>query len=187
MEIINNAAVAWVQREPGIALITAAGLYLLLMTLLVIALVRLARLGRLQAQLLRGADGTNLEQLLVRQGDTLHEMAGSVSTATALGRSNADALRYCLQKIGLVRYDAFANVGGEQSFSVAVLDGEGNGVVISGLYARNEVRVYAKPVQGGTSPITLSDEERDAINRSRVGGPETQATGERERGSSLRG
>ena len=182
MDRINNA-VAWVQREPGTALIVAAGLYLLLFALLLITLVRLARLGRLQTQLLRGADGTNLEQLLVRQGDTLQEMTAKVSTATAMGRSNADALRYCLQKVGLVRYDAFANVGGEQSFSVAMLDGEGNGIVISGLYGRNDVRVYAKPILAGTSPLALSDEERDAVNRSRVGGPEAQAAGERERGS----
>ena len=182
METINNA-VAWVQREPGAALMGAAGLYLLMLILLVIALFRLTRLGRLQAQLLRGADGMNLEQLLVQQGDTLQEMAANVSTATAMGRSNADTVRYCLQKVGLVRYDAFANVGGEQSFSVALLDNEGNGVVLSGLYARNEVRVYAKPVVGGASPLALSDEERDAINRSRVGGPEAQAAGERERGS----
>ena len=182
METINDA-VTWVQRDPGIALMVAAGLYILLLALLIGALVRLGRLGRLQAQLLRGAEGMNLEQLLVQQADTLQQMTANVSTATALGRSNADALRYYLQKVGLVRYDAFANVGGEQSFSVALLDGDGNGIVLSGLYARNEVRVYAKPVQGGVSPITLSDEERDAINRSRVGGPETQAAGERERGS----
>jgi hypothetical protein len=73
-----------------------------------------------------------------------------------------------------VRYDAFPDVGGEQSFSVALLDAAGSGMVLTGLYSRNDMRVYAKPVVGGSSPHSLTEEERKAIAGACAGGPATQ-------------
>ena len=70
-----------------------------------------------------------------------------------------------VQRIGLVRFDAFPDVGGEQSFALALLDREMNGVVISNLYSRSDSRVYAKEVTGGRSQHALSDEELEAIRR----------------------
>jgi len=60
-------------------------------------------------------------------------------------------------------------VGGDHSFSLALLDAEGAGVVINSLYHRDRCRIYAKPVQGWASPITLTDEETEAIDRARAG------------------
>jgi hypothetical protein len=68
-----------------------------------------------------------------------------------------------LQRVGLVRYDAFGDMGGHLSFSVALLDAERNGLVLSVLNGRDGARAYAKPVQAGASPVVLSDEERQAI------------------------
>ncbi|TMD54552.1 MAG: DUF4446 family protein [Chloroflexi bacterium] len=74
-----------------------------------------------------------------------------------------------LQRVGLVRYQAYHDVGGDHSFSLALLDAEGAGVVINSLYHRDRCRIYAKPVQGWASPITLTDEETEAIDRARAG------------------
>jgi hypothetical protein len=75
-----------------------------------------------------------------------------------------------LQQLGLVRYQAYHDVGGDHSFALALLDSSGEGVVINSLYHRDRCRVYAKPVSGWTSPITLTDEENQAIERARGGG-----------------
>lgn len=72
-------------------------------------------------------------------------------------------LMQCIQKIGIVRYNAFDNVGSNLSFSVALLDNMDNGVVISGIYARDSSSTYAKPIIAGKSKYSLSGEEIQAI------------------------
>ena len=70
-----------------------------------------------------------------------------------------------MQKVGLVRFDAFEDIGGEQSFALALLDAKSDGVVISSLFGRSESRVYAKSVNGGKSEHTLSSEEQVAVKK----------------------
>lgn len=70
-----------------------------------------------------------------------------------------------VQKVGIVRFNPFSETGGDQSFSLAVLDGENSGVVITGLHARESTRLYIKPIKGGKSRYELSREEKDAIVR----------------------
>ncbi len=65
--------------------------------------------------------------------------------------------------VGLVRYDAYPDVGGAQSFALAVYDDHGNGAVINGLVGRLDCRVYCKPLVGGKSDRSLSIEETRAI------------------------
>lgn len=65
----------------------------------------------------------------------------------------------------VMRYNAFQEVGSDLSFSVALLDDEQNGVVFSSIYGRDESRTYAKPVEGGVSRYTLTDEERHVIQQ----------------------
>ncbi|MGQ0679249.1 MAG: DUF4446 family protein [Actinomycetota bacterium] len=67
------------------------------------------------------------------------------------------------RNLGVVRYDAFDDMGGKMSFSVALLDDHGNGAVITSINARAESRAYAKPIRGGTSDHNLSAEEQRAI------------------------
>ncbi|RMF28826.1 MAG: DUF4446 family protein [Chloroflexi bacterium] len=74
-------------------------------------------------------------------------------------------LNRSVQGVGLVRFQAFADVGGDQSFALALVDGEGNGLVISSLYAREGTRIYAKPLQQWQSPYSLSFEEEEAIRQ----------------------
>ena len=68
-----------------------------------------------------------------------------------------------VQRVGLVRFNPFSDTGGDQSFSIALLDGEGDGLVISSLFSRNETRVFAKPIQAGQSKYNLTEEEQQAI------------------------
>ncbi|MEP6649137.1 MAG: DUF4446 family protein [Lapillicoccus sp.] len=81
-------------------------------------------------------------------------------------------LRQSLRNVAVVRYDAFGDMGGRLSFSCAVVDDEGDGLVISSIHARGESRTYAKGIVGGASEITLSPEEQEALRAAR-GGPVT--------------
>ena len=83
-----------------------------------------------------------------------------------------------LQNVGFVRFNAFPDVGSELSYALAVVDGRGNGFVVSSIYSREEVRTYAKAVRQFAADKEVSNEERDALriakeraDLSRAGGP----------------
>ena len=74
-----------------------------------------------------------------------------------------DLLRGTVSRVGVVRYDAFEDMGGELSFSAAFLDERGDGIVVSAINGRSETRTYGKPIRGGSSEHSLSREEAEAI------------------------
>lgn len=71
--------------------------------------------------------------------------------------------KYTFKKIGIVRFNPFSGTGSDQSFSIALLDGNNDGIVITSIYAREENRVYAKPIKNSASEYPLSEEEKKAI------------------------
>ena len=71
----------------------------------------------------------------------------------------------CIQKIGIVRYNAFKDTGSDLSFALAMLDEHNNGVVLNGIYSREMSNIYAKPVENGKSKYTISEEEEEAIQK----------------------
>ncbi|HLW61293.1 MAG TPA: DUF4446 family protein [bacterium] len=81
----------------------------------------------------------------------------------------ADALPRTVQGVGIVRYNPFAEMGSNMSFSLALLDGRANGVVVSVLTGRDGSRVYGKAVEAGASSYPLSEEERQALALARGG------------------
>lgn len=103
-----------------------------------------------------------------------HARAIGELRATVKGLAQADArigktLEGAVQHVGLVRFDAFDDMGGGLSFSVALLNEGGDGVVVTSINGRQDTRVYAKPVSGGASPHNLSDEEAEAIREAMAG------------------
>ena len=73
--------------------------------------------------------------------------------------------RLSLQKVGVVRYNPFADTGSNQSFALAMLDSSGNGFVLSSLHSRQQTRVFLKQVTSGKADTALSEEEAEAIRR----------------------
>jgi len=74
-------------------------------------------------------------------------------------------MRKAITRVGVVRFNSFKETGGDQSFSIALLDESNNGVVVTSHYGREMNRVYAKPIQGGASEHELSVEEKEAIQK----------------------
>ncbi len=74
-------------------------------------------------------------------------------------------LTRCIQKVGMVRYNAFKDTGSDLSFTLALLDEHNNGVVLNGIYSREMSNIYAKPVKNGTSTYTMSAEEKEAVQK----------------------
>ena len=93
-----------------------------------------------------------------------HRPAGDADLA-ALRADLGQALRH----VAVVRYDAFGDMGGRLSFSAAIVDDDGDGLVVSSIHARGESRTYAKGVVGGSSDATLTPEEQQALAAARTG------------------
>lgn len=77
-------------------------------------------------------------------------------------------MKYCVKRVGVVRYNAFRDVGSDLSFSVALLDDTSSGVVISGIYSRETSTTYAKKIINGQSKHVLSKEELQAITEAKT-------------------
>jgi hypothetical protein len=90
------------------------------------------------------------------------------SIATELQRLS-EVFRGALQRFAVYRYDAFEDMGGQLSFSAAILNDHGDGLVISCINGRQEARTYAKPVARASSPYNLSPEEQEAIRMALAG------------------
>jgi hypothetical protein len=139
----------------------AAGVLALLVGLL--AHLRFRRLRRIYAVLQGGDDGASLISVVRRQADEITRLRTEVSSAgQALGTARSD-LADAIRHVSVVRYDAFADMGGRLSFSAALLDDAGDGLVLTSINGRTEARSYAKGVKGGASEHTLSPEEEQAI------------------------
>jgi hypothetical protein len=79
-----------------------------------------------------------------------------------------DQTSFHLQKLGIVRFNPFSEMGGDHSFAVALLDGHDTGIIITGLHTRERTRVYVKPVKKGKSEYELSKEELKALNSTKA-------------------
>lgn len=96
--------------------------------------------------------------------DLPDDVLGLRQEVAALRLEAADALRH----LAVVRYDAFDDMGGKLSWSAAILDDHGNGVVITSIHGRSDARTYAKSVAGWSCEQQLSPEEDDAIRHARA-------------------
>lgn len=138
-------------------------LHLLWVLVLTLLLVRVRSLNRRLQRLTAGATGVSLERVLVdhlaraEQVDTRQRQVEQRVSALE------DRIPLCVQHVGLVRYDAFEDVGGQQSFSLAMLDALQNGIILTSVYSRSDVRVYAKAVRQGQPSHPLSEEEQQAL------------------------
>lgn len=143
------------------------GLCLVLQVLWLVALIwlfaRARALNKRIQRLAAGATGASLERVLIDHLARVEE----VDTLQRQIEQRVSALEgqipLCVQRVGLVRYDAFEDVGGQQSFSLAMLDAQQNGVVLTGVYSRSDVRVYAKAIRQGQPSHPLSEEELQAV------------------------
>jgi hypothetical protein len=144
--------------QPDFIILALAGL-------LVATIAWIARLESRLRKLMRGKTAASLEDVL----------AGTLSEVRELQTFRHDVQEYCadverrlrgsVRGVATVRFDAFAGAGhgGKQSFATALLSEDGDGVVISSVYARDRVSVFAKPVSKRDSKHELSEEERQAL------------------------
>ncbi|MEX0836525.1 MAG: DUF4446 family protein [Nitriliruptor sp.] len=151
----------------AVAACVAAAVLLLLVVLLAL------RTRRLVAEHRRAIDpkrGEDVISVLGRHEDTIQAIDRDVRALDARSGELRELVRGTVSQVGMVRYDAFEDMGGALSFSAALLDEHGDGIVISAINGRTETRCYAKPVTRRSSEHNLSVEEEAAIETAVRGG-----------------
>lgn len=140
--------------------IIGAGLILVLLVWIILIELRLKKF-------FKGKKAKDLEGVLLSLSDELKKLNISKNEIEKYLETVEKRLRKSVQNVNTVRFNPFEDAGSNQSFSIAFLNEEGDGAVISSLYSREDVRVYAKPIKNYDSEYTLSNEEKEAIEISK--------------------
>ena len=136
-----------------------------LFVLVIISLCKLKTLKRRVDSLTRGKDTESLEDIILSYLQRVESLEEGEEITRAALTAIKDNLKITYQKKGLVKYDAFREMSGALSYSLALLDKENNGVLISSMYSREGCYTYAKDIVNGESKINLSEEEAEALKQ----------------------
>lgn len=148
----------------GLAIIT-----LLLFIITIVLLSSVKKLEKKYRKMMRGVNNKNLEQALNDNLDNIEKALVKSQEAIDECKNISEELKGCVNKVAIMRYKAFEDVGSDLSFSIAILDSYNDGVIITGIYSRHDSTTYAKPIDKGISRYDLSEEEicvlNEAINK----------------------
>jgi Protein of unknown function (DUF4446) len=144
-------------------LIVMAVAIVVLLVLVILQSIRVGRAVDTYRQLVRDGSGGSLDDVLQAHVARVEEVRGRLGEIDGVQATLEHRTRTSIQHIGLIRFNPFEDTGSDQSFALALLDDRRDGVVISSLHGRANTRLFAKPVEGGSSSHTLSDEEAQAI------------------------
>jgi len=159
MEIINK----FIQNYSIEIFFGSSLLALFSLLLVIINYIKTARVLKKYKKLMRGMDNKNLEAMLINHINTVHGIENKMEDLTRSFSDISRQLDNCIQKIGIVRYNPFEQMGSDQSFSIALLNEHNDGIVLTGLFTRSSSSIYAKPINKLESKYPLSDEEKQAI------------------------
>lgn len=135
---------------------------LILCALVVIQWMQLRRVNQRLRKLLAITPDGQLDRVLMDIDERIRDLVHEQSVTRRRLTDMNDLQNGSISKVGLVRFDAF-DAGGDLSFCIALLNGLGDGVVLTSIYARDESRIYAKPIQKYQSRFMLTQEEKEAI------------------------
>ncbi len=158
----------------GIVALAAAAIALAALLLAIVLAVRLRRLRAAQSAVLGARGNQDLVTYVQSVGDGFTDLREWVEGALAqvderlsVASERTDA---CIAYRSLVRYDAYGEMSGHQSSSLALLDAHKSGVVVSSIVHRDQARVYVKQLTDGVPTLELSPEEQEAVDTALAGG-----------------
>lgn len=118
-------------------------------------------------RLTKGTSGRNIESILLEHIQKVEDVEEGFKGLHSKLDILENRISFCIQKVGIVRYNAFNDVGSDLSYSIALLDDNNNGIVLTGIHGRTETVSYAKPILNGKSNYNLSVEELQALERAK--------------------
>ena len=139
---------------------------IILVLLVITMMAKLSSLNKKYKKFLEKlGNGNNIEEDLETYMYRVEKVEKQNAEIANYVKTLDEDLTRCIQKVGIVRYNAFKDTGSDLSFTLALLDEHNNGVVLNGIYSREMSNIYAKPVKNGESSYTMSEEEKLAVQK----------------------
>lgn len=161
-DILNELPIEWL-------LATIGFLFVLTWFLLIVVSLRMKRFQKAYLSLQTLVSGEALDLLLQKTLQHSKTVAETLESQDKRLQKAEQKLRASSNQTGIIRFNAFDNMGSNLSFAVALTNQEGDGLVLTSINSREESRVYAKPLTKGESNYPLGTEEREAINMALTG------------------
>ena len=145
-------------------IIGLAALSFVMLILLIVNTVQIVTLRKRYKIFMSGKNARNLEKTLIERLDQVDELLKANATNEKNIKRIFNNMKFTFQKVGLVKYDAFHEMGGKLSFSLALLNETDDGFVLNAVHSREGCYTYIKEIVGGNSIIVLSEEEQEALD-----------------------
>ena len=154
-----------IDQNQGMAIILVGVVLLIFFTWNVYLSYNLRKIKKRTRSFFASSEAKDLEEIIYKQIKKTNEIDGEIKKLIENNSKIKENLAKCTQKVGVVRFNPFGDVGGNQSFAIAFLDKCLSGVTILSLYSRDGVKVYSKQIIEGKSEYKLSKEEEEAIKK----------------------
>lgn len=136
-----------------------------MLVFLIINSVKIKKMKLTYTSFMSGKDGKSLEEVILKRFKEVDELKKEDEAKKVQLDDINESLRYAFSKMGMVKYDAFNEMGGKLSFTLALLDNRNNGFLINAMHSREGCYTYVKEIINGESYINLGEEEKKALNK----------------------
>ena len=150
--------------ESDIIIIGIAAVLVILFVLLIVALFKIGKLKKCYNMFMEGKDGKSLEETFQKKFENMDFINDELKKIQGHLELIDENLLKTYQKVAIVKYDAFNEMGGKLSFSLALLSQTNDGFIINAMHSREGCYTYIKEIIDGNSVITLSEEEQEALD-----------------------
>ncbi len=160
-EFLNNLGMG--ELDLGILIVSLLGLIFILLILIIILFVKHGSLKKRYEAFMSGRDAESMENEILELFNVIDKLRSVSNTHSKEIRRIYRRLESVYQKIGIVKYDAFAQMGGQLSFSLALLDENNNGFILNSVHSSDGCYSYTKEITEGSCSGTLGEEEKKAL------------------------
>ena len=168
MELFNQFGI-----DIGYVIIGVAAAALLELILIIVLFAKNSGLKKKYKKFMTGAEGSNLEKLVIQKFERLEQIEIEETKIEKQIKKIEKSFVHTYQKMGIVKYDAFKELGGQLSFALALLDKEDNGFLLNAMHSTREgCYTYVKEIIHGEASVVLSEEEKEALEKAKNGDQE---------------
>ena len=161
---MNSELLELIGIDPAYILIGMTALIVILLITVIVLIVKTSGLKKKYNAFMQGKDGKTLEDTIINRFEQLDETSKLSKANSNEIKKITENLKITYQKVGIVKYDAFNEMGGKLSFALALLDKNNNGFVLNAMHSREGCYTYIKEIVNGESYIVLAEEEKNALN-----------------------
>ena len=150
--------------KSDVSLIVIFVINIILFILVLISYARISKMNKNNKEFMKKlGTGKDIGEDLNNYMERIIELEQELSETHSYCKQLENKMKDCIQKIGIVRYNAYNDAGNDLSFAVALLDEKNNGIVFNGIYSREMSNIYAKPIAEGKCEYNITKEENEAL------------------------